>query len=857
MNFLPPKIHRGLCSLLILHCSVVYAQSVFEINPDSAKQYIYPAIYGVNTLPLSSDAVTNDLPVTNLTAERIGGNRVTGYNWENNASNAGLDWNHNSDNHLLTSPVTTETESGGAMVTFMKRCKNYNCYSTIQLPMAGYVAADMSGSVSVEEAAPSSRWKKVVFQKGSDFTLNPLQTDDNVYVDEFVNYMVQKFGKASEGGVKSYCLDNEPGLWNYTHPRIHPQLPTAEDIINRSAELSLAVKAVDPTAEILGFEAFGWMEFLEFTSATGWENYQSSYDWAISAYLGEMKKKSDAANMRLLDVLTVHWYPEATGDARISFDTAGTEATVQARYQAPRSLWDSTYVENSWITNSGQGDPINLLPRLKQSVDTWYPGTKIGITEYSYGGEGHISGGLALSDVLGIFGREGIYLANLHTNVRGFLKPAFQLFRNFDGKYNTFGDTSVAAISPSVEEYSIYASIDSENSKLLHVILINKKASDSPVSVNIKGSKQYKSGIVYGFTEASTEIARMEDVDPIANNNLNYTAPAYSALHFILSTDDTVDLQTPDYYTLTINTLGNGLVNQSINGARFKDGTEVTLTAVPASGWEFYGWVGADSSTNTTISLTMNENKTIEARFSTVNDLIPNGDFSNDLSNWTVNTWSADGSSQGNAEVVDGVLKYTVINGGPETWNIQIYQNPVSFIKGKAYKLTFDAWAEAAHPMNVWTANGALSKEISLTTAQTTYSYTFIADTTEASGRLSFDIGGNGAASAGVVYLDNVSLIQTDSITAIKKNLAFNMEGTEFVVYSSNGPPTIVQSSHKGGPVTLSICDLSGKTAAVVYSGPVHSKRMTFKLDGNQFGNGLYIIRLKTPEESRSGKIMF
>ena len=37
---------------------------------------------------------------------------------------------------------------------------------------------------------------------------------------------------------------------------------------------------------------------------------------------------------------------------------------------------------------------------------------KIAITEYNYGGNNHISGAIAQADVLGIFGREGVFAAN-------------------------------------------------------------------------------------------------------------------------------------------------------------------------------------------------------------------------------------------------------------------------------------------------------------------------------------------------------------------------------------------------------------------------------------------------------------
>lgn len=843
----------------------VFAQAVFEINPDSAKQYISPAIYGVNTVPLSKDNVTTFLPAANLKAERIGGNRLSAYNWENNYSNAGSDWIHNSDDHLMNNPVKTAAGPGGTMTTFMDRCKNLSEYATIQLPLGGYVVADNGGSVTEAQVAPSARWKKVLFQKGSAFTTSPLASDENVYIDEFVNFMVQKYGKASEGGVQSYCLDNEPGLLSSTHARIDPKPMLIDTLIARSVALAKAVKSVDPSAEILGYEAFGWMEYLNFYESSGWDNYKNKYDWAISAYLGEMKKKSDEAGKRLLDVLTVHWYPEAKGDKRISEDTVGTEATIHARLQAPRSLWDSTYVETSWITGI-DNKPINLIPRLVKSIDTTYPGTKLGITEYNYGGSAHISGGMALVDVLGVFGNKGIYVANFHEAVKGFLAPAFQMYQNFDGKLSTYGDTCVAAVSPSVADYSVYASVDSKSSKLLHIMLINKKSTESVVTFKIKGAKQYQSGIVYALTKDSTKIARLKDVDLIADNNVSYTVPELAVLHFVLSTDSTVDLVTKTTYTLSATTLGNGKILQSISGSRFTDGTPVTLTAVPDSGWSFDGWVGTDSGKSTALTITMNTNRTVQAQFSSSAELIPNGDFSNGTASWSLNTWSEDGSSKGTATVVDGVLTYVIENGGPETWNIQIFQNTVPYVKGKKYTLTFDAWALAAHELNVYAAKGALDKKITLGTSipATSYIYSFTADSTDAAGRLSFDMGGKGAASAGTVYLENISLKMDSSSSPIAKNpVAFKTTGTTFVVHAGKGVTAVLSSQSTTGPVTLTLCDLSGKTVAMLYRGEIRGQQMVFNVTNNKaFASnksctaGMYILRLQSLHASNSCKMV-
>ena len=64
-------------------------------------------------------------------------------------------------------------------------------------------------------------------------------------------------------------------------------------------------------------------------------------------------------------------------------------------------------------------------------------------------------------------------------------------------------------------------------------------------------------------------------------------------------------------YTLTVNIDGQGSV--SPNGGTYDAGTRVTLTATPASGWQFASWSTGGSSPTTTI--VMDGNKTVTARF--------------------------------------------------------------------------------------------------------------------------------------------------------------------------------------------------------------------------------------------------
>src|SRR5689334_11758084 len=90
--------------------SVVRAATAvtFTIDTSTGRAAISPFIYGTN----------QDLTGTERwTARRLGGNRLTGYNWENNASNAGSDFQQSSDNFLCTNVGVSSCSTSGSVVT--------------------------------------------------------------------------------------------------------------------------------------------------------------------------------------------------------------------------------------------------------------------------------------------------------------------------------------------------------------------------------------------------------------------------------------------------------------------------------------------------------------------------------------------------------------------------------------------------------------------------------------------------------------------------------------------------------------------------------------------------------------------
>lgn len=544
---------RSLLVLLLAGCAgSVHAQTfsvIIAVDPAADTTRISPLIYGTN-------GQSNDRGL-NITARRLGGNRMTGYNWENNASNMGMDYDqsNSNDNYMTWAmgiPANKENIPGITLTSFHDTSVAMSCYSLLTLPAAGYVARDKNGSVTANQAAPSARFRTVQMRKGAAFALQPDTADANVFVDEEVNFLVQRYGPASTAtGVKGYAVDNEPALWPSTHPRIHPAKTRCDELIAKTAACGRAVKSVDAGAEVFGGVFYGFNEYYSLQDAPDFSSY-SSRGWFVNGFLKALRDSSTAAGKRLMDVLDLHWYPDL--DIPIINDNTDS-LTVATRLQVPRSLWDSTYKEPGWIGT--WFSPIHLIPKVQASIAANNPGTKVAFTEFNYGAPGHISGGLALADVLGIFGTYGVYLATQWGAVEGFQRAAYALYRNYDGNNGAFGERHCRATQNAPTRASVYAATRDGDAQTMDLVLINKDMKNTmQASVSIGGSVSYRSGRDYGFDANHQTIAAFAPLPPITGNSFTIAIPPLSAHHLVLSsiaTDVGGQPSRPEGFSLSAN----------------------------------------------------------------------------------------------------------------------------------------------------------------------------------------------------------------------------------------------------------------------------------------------------------------
>jgi hypothetical protein len=368
-------------------------------------------------------------------------------------------------------------------------------------------------------------------------------------MDEFAWALDQKFSgmnifAANAAHPTFISLDNEPDLWNSTHQEVQgsTNVSTA-NFIAKTATLTKALKdlRVQFPNQFSNVVIFGPVNY-GFNGIYSWQGdptlspTPNGADWFADKYLAGIYAASAAYGTPLVDVYDFHWYSEATdGTTRVINMTSSTltDPQIQAIVQSPRSLWDTTYKENSWITNSVLGGPIYILGRLQAKIAAENPGMKIAITEYENGGFNHIAGTIAQADNLGIFGSQGVFAANFWppNGTYSYTLAGFRAYRDFDGGGANFGDTSLHSTSSDVASVVVYASTDTTTPGRVVFVAINRSNAQKVMAIN----GQALSGTAHLYQMTAATASGQTVVQPVSlgtmaasGSSMTVTLPPYS-----------------------------------------------------------------------------------------------------------------------------------------------------------------------------------------------------------------------------------------------------------------------------------------------------------------------------------------
>ncbi len=570
------------------------------VDAAAGRHPISPYVYGINSYGLDQPSTIQALgsPIT-----RWGGDATSEYNWQTDTSNTGSDWYFEIYPQNTSTPAFNKvTFDNSAFDLFHANNQINGAISIGTIPIMGWVASSFASypmcGYSVKKYGAQQKTDPYNPNCGNGFTTagaaittnDPHDTDVSVtpsYMTQWVQHVVGVFGPAAWGGVSIWQMDNEPVWWSGVHQSVHPKNSTFDEVTNDGLAYAAAVKAGDPTAAVAGAITSVWWDlfFSDADLVNGWDNAAcvpggTNYTyWGcptdrlahdnmdfVAWYLQQFANYQQQHGQRLLDYFDIHAYIPGTNMTDSSGNEDVTPAGQAKRLLSTRLFWDTTLIPYtdpnfaSWTYASGGGSMWNeyllgsqwkeclcLIPRMKNWVDTYYPGTGLGITEYYLGGQDDISGVLTMADLLGIFGSQGLDYATwwpFHTvtttSPGGF---SFRIYRDYDGHRHAFGEMGVSATSTDQDQLSIYAAQRADSA--LTLMVINKTTGALSTFISLNNFEP--AGPVHVFQYSASNLAAIIPQADLAATASGFAAtlPGYSMTMLVIPESGSALERTP------------------------------------------------------------------------------------------------------------------------------------------------------------------------------------------------------------------------------------------------------------------------------------------------------------------------
>ena len=542
------------------------AGPTLTVDAGNRTHAISPYIYGMNAYALAPSTAK----AANIAIARWGGNNTSRYNYLLNATNSASDY------YFENQQGSYDVGATGNFNDLVASDNSLGVKTLGTVPVNGWVAKDTTSCSFPLATYPSQQAVDVsrscgdgLYPQGVNGCSSPngcpiIGNDPNAtsnavgpsWASNWVTYLVSRFGAATNGGVAIYDLDNEPSWWDAVHRDVHPSPFTYDEVTSNGIATAQAIKTADPTAEVSGPVVDYWWNYFYSKKdvESGWGSGPCYEPWSnpvdrqahngvpfIEYYLQQFAAYQAKNNTRLLDYVDLHTYFAADN---LGFAAAGDTTTQQARLNSTRVFWDPTYTDPDYPQPNYSTDsnytancsiPLQapeVIPMMHKWVDADYPGTKLAITEYNWGGQESINGALAQADILGIFGREGLDLGTLWgppdpvKQAPGLM--AFEAFRNYDAAGSTFGDTALASTSSDQSKLSVYGALRTADNSLT-VIVINKTYGDLTSAISLENLTANGAAKVWLYSNANLSAI-------VAQPDLTVTAPAAGSTISVLTT---------------------------------------------------------------------------------------------------------------------------------------------------------------------------------------------------------------------------------------------------------------------------------------------------------------------------------
>ena len=508
-----------------------------------------PLLYGVNF-------ATSALLSWGTPANRNGGNAMTNWNWQLDATNSANDW------YFLSEPLSSAYPAGSsndlqmdatfaAGATFITTVSTIGHVTNTRQKVWSFSVAHY-GAQQSNECIGDGNQSYCAADAGNGVLLNTTRLHDNLtwyqsYTTSdaiaFVGHMQARATPPVFNPSVILQLDNEPDIWHETHADCHGTPLSYDELWSYTLTYSTALKASYPGIRIAGPIWCCWCAYF-WSAKDGCGNgadYAAHGNTYVTPWLlQQLNAHYLQTGVQLIDYLDIHYYPNVPpADSSTSQSKQFTDEV--------RSFYDPTYVDPGWIgpggCNTGCNGPyVNLIPRFQGWIAQYAPNLTLplAISEFSFGSDSQYSATLANAEALSVFAVHGLAYATRWTSpaTNTQAENAYKLYLNYDGANSKVLGASQPTTSstwPTLTAYSVY----NVSTQTLFVLLFNLAFSaDTAVSVAVSAASMASgasslTASVYQFSAAAQTLAQQAGITVASSGGKlsfeGYTAPARSA----------------------------------------------------------------------------------------------------------------------------------------------------------------------------------------------------------------------------------------------------------------------------------------------------------------------------------------
>jgi hypothetical protein len=477
----------------------------------SVKHPISPLIYGWQYYATDhyTPAQITALKELKLSLVRWGsGNNSTRYNWKVKGATH-PDWYSNNYPHDYEAELAQIKSLDGPQVMFTM--------PSMKLPGkdAIFVASDNSTANGSPEKGLNT---------GKYWTTDFSSKDEQDWLRSL------NIKNAATQYVKFWEMDNEAMCWGSTHKDIHNTAhgfktngTTYDEYWEDFSFLVPKMKAVDPNI-IVGGDVPPNYYFYYFDG-----NFQKkdNVDWE-TWFLRRNRDYEKEKGQRILDVLSLHFYPETYGKK---------DASAELRLDETRNWWDPSYTQSpECVKHWPDTCPTTILPKMQGLIAKNYPGTKLGFSEYAWGDDASPVGALCLGLTLGWFGKYDVYYStywadtNALVSLEGEPQPMYHTLYMYT---HYFGSLACKAESSDALKIASFAATDSAGNLTLMLINPTKQAQSAEIRLEGYTPATQARAVTYTFSSAGPKTLVKGSLK-VPGSQFKTSLPAYSQVCLII-----------------------------------------------------------------------------------------------------------------------------------------------------------------------------------------------------------------------------------------------------------------------------------------------------------------------------------